>query len=72
MDKLEIKSKWLKSIIVKIIGNSIKKNTGCQVGIQVDDIYAENCDGKMRVKLKEVDLEMSNGEFMKLLAKMGL
>lgn len=72
MDKLEIKSHLLKGLITKIVGNIIKKKTGCQVGIRVDDIYAENCEGKVHIKLKEVDLEMTNGEFMKLLARIGL
>lgn len=72
MDKLEIKSQLLKGLIVKIVGNIIKKKTGCQVGIKVDDIYAENYEGKVHIKLKEVDLEMSNSEFMKLLARIGL
>jgi hypothetical protein len=73
MDEMKIKlsTKFMRGIIAKLVSKAVSKKLGCDVSIQINEIEAETTDGKVHLHLN-VDGEMNNDEFMKLIKTIGL
>lgn len=64
--KLVLSTRFMKSIITKILAKAIYKKTGYQVNIQINEIKAETYDGKVRIHM-DVDGEINSGDLMSIL-----
>lgn len=64
--KLALSTRFMKSIVTKILAKAIYKKTGYQMNIQLNEIKAETCDGKVRIHM-DVDAEMNSGDLMSIL-----
>ena len=73
MDEMKIKlsTKFMRSIVSKLISMSINKKFGCKVDIQLNDLDIEFIDGETKVSTN-VEVKMSNKEFMKIVKSAGL
>lgn len=73
MDEMKIKlsTKFMKGIVAKLVSKAVSKKLGCDVNIQISEIEAKTTDGKVHIHV-DVDGEMSNDEFMKLIKTIGL
>lgn len=69
--KLILNTKFMRSIITKLLGKAIYKKTGYQVDVQVNEVKAETRDGKIKVHM-DVDAEMSSEDLMKALKSGGI
>lgn len=69
--KLMLSSKFMKGIVTKLISKAIFKKYGYQVDIQLNEIQAITKDGKIHFHAN-VDAEISNEEFMKILKSSNL
>lgn len=73
MDELKINfgTNFMRSMIAKIIRKLIKKKTGSEVDILINQIVVTGTDGKIHVHA-DIDAELTNQEFMKLIKSIGL
>lgn len=73
MDEMKIKlsTKFMRGIVSKLISMSINKKFGCKVDIQLNDLDIEFIDGETKVSTN-VEVKMSNKEFMKIVKSAGL
>ena len=73
MDELRMRlsTKFMKNIVSKIISKSIYKKTGYKVNVQLNKIDIEMVDGKIFLHA-DVDGEIENEEFMKIIKSIGL
>ena len=69
--KLKLSSKFMRGIVTKIISKVISSKLGYKIDIQLNEIQIENKDGKIHIHA-DVDGEMENEEFMKLVKGIGL
>ena len=69
--KLKLSSKFMRGIVTKIISKVIFSKLGYKIDIQLNEIQIENKDGKIHIHA-DVDGEMENEEFMKLIKGIGL
>ena len=69
--KLVISTKFMRNIITKILAKAIYKKTGYQVDIQINNIKAETCNGKISIHM-DVDAEMNGEDLMHALKTGGL
>lgn len=69
--KLRLSTKFMRSIVTKLISKMIFKKLGYQIDIQLNKIEIETTDGKVHLHV-DVDGEMDNSEFMKLVKSIGL
>lgn len=69
--KLKLSTKFMRNLVSKLISTVVKSKTGCQIDIQIAEVRLENKDGKTKIHL-DVDGELTNEEFMKLVKKIGL
>lgn len=61
--KLVLSTRFMRTLVTKLIAKAIYKKTGYQLDIQINKIEADANDGKIRVHL-DTDVEM-NGEDLK-------
>lgn len=68
MDKLIFKlgSKMLKGVITGFITKSLKKQFGCDINVQINDLDISVEDGKAKLHI-DVDGNMNQDELMKLM-----
>lgn len=64
--KLVLSTKFMRSIVTKIITKAILKKTGYNIDIQLNKVSVENVDGKICLHM-DVDAEVETEEFEKIL-----
>lgn len=69
--KLRLSTKFMRGIITKIISKIIFDKLGYRINIQLNEIKIETTDGKVHLHA-DVDGEMDNSEFMKLVKSIGI
>lgn len=67
--KLVLSTRFMRTLVTKLIAKAIYKKTGYQLDIQINKIEADTNDSKIRVHL-DADVEM-NGEDLKNALKSG-
>lgn len=65
-DELSIKTDFMKGILSKVINKVLKKKSGCDIAVQVNELSMDDKNKKVHVHLS-VDAEMSMGDLEKLL-----
>lgn len=71
MDEMKIVSKFTRNMISKILKVMLKKKSGYNVDIQINDVNVTINEGKTHVHL-DVDAELDKDEVMKLIKNFGL
>ena len=69
--KLKLSTKFMRGIVAKLVSKAIFKKFGCEVNIQINEIEITTHDGKVYLHAN-VDGEMSNDEFKKIIKTSGL
>lgn len=69
MDELKIVSMFTKGLLSKLLRRIIRKNTGYDVGVQLNDISITVDDGKTHVHL-DIDAELEKDELIKIVKSM--
>lgn len=64
--KLELPTKFMKSIIAKLITRTVYKKLGYEIDFQLIDMDIETVDGKVRLHA-DVNVEVESDELMKLI-----
>lgn len=64
--KLALRTKFMKSIVAKMLSKAIYKKTGYDVDIQFDEVKAETHGGKISVQMI-VKAEMNSDDLVKIL-----
>ena len=71
MDEMRIVSKFTRGIISKAIKMIIRKKTGYNIDIQLNETVTTVSDGKAHLHL-DVDAELNKDELMSILKSIGL
>ena len=71
MDEMRIVSKFTRGIISKAIKMIIRKKTGYNIDIQLNEAVSTVSDGKTHLHL-DVDAELNKDELMNILKSIGL
>lgn len=71
MDEMRIVSKFTRGIISKAIKMVIRKKTGYNIDIQLNEAITTISDGKIHLHLN-VDAELDKDELMSILKSIGL
>lgn len=69
--KLKLSTKFMRNLVAKLISKALVSKLGCQIDIQLNEIKLENANGVTKIHV-DVDGELTNEEFMKLIKKIGL
>ena len=69
--KLSLSTKFMKSIVTKILRKAIFKKTGYEVDIQLNKVQLETHDGKVSLHM-DIDAEVNSEDFMDILKSSGL
>ena len=69
--KLRLSSKFMRSIVTKLISKAIYNKFGYKIDIQLNKIELESVDGKIFLHA-DVDAEVEKNEFMKIAKDVGL
>lgn len=64
--KLTLNTRFMRSIVTKLLAKAIYKKIGYRVDIQINEIKAETYDGKVRLHM-DVDVEMNSDDLMNAL-----
>ena len=68
---INLKSKFMRKVVSKLLSKSIKSKTGYEIDVQFDELNASFEDGEITVKAN-LEAKMSKDEFMKILKSQGL
>ena len=68
---INLKSKFMRKVVSKLLSKSIKSKTGYEIDVQFDELNASFEDGEITVKAN-LEAKMSKDEFMKILKRQGL
>ena len=68
---INLKSKFMRKVVSKLLSKSIKSKTGYEINVQFDELNASFEDGEITVKAN-LEAKMSKDEFMKILKSQGL
>lgn len=68
---INLKSKFMRKVVSKLLSKSIKSKTGYEIDVQFDELNASFEDGEITVKAN-LEAKMSKDEFMKILKSRGL
>ena len=68
---INLKSKFMRKVVSKLLSKSIKSKTGYEIGIQFDELNASFENGEITVKAN-LEAKMSKDEFVKILKSQGL
>lgn len=71
MDEMRISSKFMTKLVGKLVRRAVKKKTGYEVDIQLNEMTATVTDGTAHVHMS-VDAELSKEELIKILTTIGL
>ena len=69
--KLKLSTKFMKSMVSKLIAKALYKKLGYKVDIQLNDINVEFIDGETSIHA-DVDLRLDKEEFTKLIKSTNL
>lgn len=69
--KLKLSTKFMRNLVAKVISKAVFKKVGCKMDILLNEIRLENANGKTKIHL-DLDCELTNEEFIKLVKKIGL
>lgn len=69
--KLKLSTKFMRGIVANLVSKAIKKKLGCDVDILINEIEITTHDGKIYLHT-DIDAELSNEEFKKILKSNGL
>lgn len=64
--KMSLSTKFMRSIVTKIISKAIFKKTGYNINIQLNEIKLETIDGKVCLHA-DVDAEINNEDFISII-----
>lgn len=64
--KLMLNTRFMRSIVTKILAKAIYKKTGYHVDIQLNEIKAETHGGKMKLHV-DIDAEMNSEDLVSIL-----
>ena len=68
---INLRTKFMRGVISKLISKSIKSKTGYEIGIQFDELNASFDGGEITLEAK-LEAKLSKEEFMKILKSQGL
>ena len=68
---INLKSKFMRKVVSKLLSKSIKSKTGYEIDVQFDELNASFEDGEITVKAN-LEAKISKDEFMKILKSQGL
>lgn len=64
--KLALHTRFMKSIVTKILSKAILKKTGYEIKIQINNVEAETYDGKTHIRM-DIAAELNNEDLVKIL-----
>ena len=68
---VKLRTKFMRSVVSKLLSSSIKSKTGYKVDIQLNDLEANFNDGEITINA-DLEVKMDKQEFMKILKSKGL
>lgn len=73
MDEMKVKlsTKFMRSIVSKVISRAIYKKYGYRVDIQLNDLDVNITDGETKIATN-VEVKLESKEFMKIVKSLGL
>ena len=71
LDEMRIASKWMTSLVSKIINLVLHKKLGYDINVKLNEVRAISNDEKLKVHL-DVDCELTREELSKIIESMGL
>lgn len=73
MDEMKVKlsTKFMRSIVSKVISRAIYKKYGYRVDIQLNDLDVNIIDGETKIATN-VEVKLESKEFMKIVKSLGL
>ena len=69
--KLKLSTKFMKGIVANLISKALMKKLGYNIDILLNEIDVKVENGKVRVHV-DVDAELENSEFVKILKSIGM
>lgn len=69
--KLKLSTKFMRGMVAKLVAKAIFKKTGYDISILLNEIEVKTEDGKVKLHLN-VDAELNNDEFVKIIKDIGL
>ncbi len=69
--KLKLSTKFMRSTIANLISKALYKKLGYNIDILLNEIEVKNENGKIMLHV-DVDAEVDNGEFIKILKSIGM
>ena len=72
MDEMKVKlsTKFMRSIVAKLISKAIQKKLGYKIDIQLNDLDVSIIDGETKI-LTNVELKLDSKEFVKIMKSIG-
>lgn len=64
--KLKLSTKFMRGIVAKLIGTTVRKKLGCDIDVYLNNIEVVTTEDKIQLHI-DVDADMTNGEFAKLI-----
>lgn len=64
--KLVLHTRFMRSVVTKMLSKAIFKKTGYDVDIQLNKIEAETYEGKIRIHM-DIDAELNKEDLVKIL-----
>lgn len=68
---LNLNTNFMKGIVSKLLAKAIRKNSGYNVDVLINNVKVVYNDGKMKLHV-DADAEMNSVEFMKLIKTIGI
>ncbi len=69
--KLRLSTRFMRSLVSKLIAKAIYKKFGYKVDIQLNDLDISVIDGEANINTN-VEVKINNGEFMKIMKSIGM
>ena len=64
--KLVLNTKYMRSIITKILAKAIYKKTGYRIDIEINEVKVETYGGKVKIHM-DLNAEMNSGDLVEAL-----
>lgn len=71
MDEMKISSKFMRNLVAKLVKRAVKKKTGYEMDIQLNELTVTVTDGTAHVHIN-IDGELGKDELTKILGTIGL
>ena len=69
--KLKLSTKFMRSIVAKLLAKMIYKKTGYKVDIQLNELDVSVIDGETYISTS-IEAKLNSNEFMKIMKSVGL